>query len=363
MLAAMPLATTLSAAALLWVLRSPRGGLRWWAAGALLGLGVYSYTAYAGWLAIAAALLCCYAVLERDRTRRWGVGFAVLAVGFATAAWPMVQFAILDTDVFLHRYLVAGIPLGQPIDYWAERAWTALTLPIYHTGRDSGTGFGGYGAMGWALGPLAYIGFIICIRRWRSPPHLLLALAFAAGLGVLLPGIPDNGEYRRALLMVPFSFGMAGIAAVTVSRWAAPVFLSLPPAPRGKARMGVHPRGGGARRRGRGDWVYWADHKDIDIGGWRADMAALDAAHADDPGTIYWYSTSEQGLAKQLFLYPETRLVDRYGTLDRLDDGPVTYVLRREYAGLIDDLRELQPGGAVTEDEYGRFVIYRLPAR
>ena len=32
-------------------------------------------------------------------------------------------------------------------------------------------------------------------------------------------------------------------------------------------------------------------------------------------------------------------------------------------AALIDDLRELQPGGALTEDEHGRFVVYRLPAR
>ena len=82
MLAAMPLMTTLSATVLLWVLRSPLGALRWWLAGAVLGLGVYSYTAYVAWPAIVAALLCCYAVLERDRTRQYAAAGAVLAISF-----------------------------------------------------------------------------------------------------------------------------------------------------------------------------------------------------------------------------------------------------------------------------------------
>ena len=48
---------------------------------------------------------------------------------------------------------------------------------------------------------------------------------------------------------------------------------------------------------------------------------------------------------------------------DRLDDGPATYVLMHEFTVEIDELREQQPGGALTEDEHGRFVVYRLPAR
>ena len=48
---------------------------------------------------------------------------------------------------------------------------------------------------------------------------------------------------------------------------------------------------------------------------------------------------------------------------DRLDDGPVTYVLRGRFASMVEELREVQPGGALTEDEHGRFVVYRLPAR
>ena len=393
MLAAMPLVTTLSAAALLWALRSVRpgpvpdghrleNGKKWWLAGAVLGLGVYSYTAYAGWIAIVAALLCCYAVLERDRARLWAAGFALLAVGFATVAWPMAQFAILDTDVFFFRYLAAGADSEetQALGYWMERVWTALALPFYHPARDGGTGFGGYGAMGWMLGPLAYAGLVVCLSRWRSPPHLLLALAFVAGLGVLLLGRPDNGEYRRALLMVPFCFGLAGIAAVTLGRWTA-AFLSLPPA---RLLSLFPPSAGGRYRWGAGallaaallavavaenSWTYWADHRDIDARFTNADVAALDAAvHAVDPGTIYWYSRDPLHIPKHLFLYPEARLVYRlypvgHVRFDRLDDGPVTYVLKQDHIGQIDDLRELHPGGALAEDEHGRFVLYRLPAR
>ena len=390
MLAAMPLVTTLSATALLWALRSVRPGpvpnghrlenrKKWWLAGAALGLGVYSYTAYAGWIAIVAALLCCYAVLERDRARLWAAGFALLAVGFATVAWPMAQFAILDTEVFLNRYLVAGVDTEKTLGYWAGRAWTALALPFYHPAWDAGTGFGGYGAMGWALGPLAYAGFVICVGRWRSPPHLLLALAFAAGLGVLLLGKPDEGEYRRALLMVPFSFGLAGIAAVTLGRWTA-AFLSLPPA---RLLSLFPPSAGGRYRWGAGallasallavavaenSWTYWADHRDIDWDFEYGDVAALDAAHAADPGVIYWYSKNPAHIPKPLFLYPETRVDYRlyppgHVRFDRLDDGPATFVLMHEYMVELDSLRELHPGGALTDDEHGRFVVYRLSAR
>ena len=387
MLAAMPLVTTLSAAALLWALRSVRSGpvgpqaqgknsvrpghwKKWWMAGAALGLGVYSYTAYAGWIAVVAALLCCYALLERDRARQWAAGFALLAVGFATVAWPMAHFAILDTDVFLHRYLLAGVGPEKTLGYWAERVWTALALPFYHPAWDAGTGFGGYGAMGWALGPLAYAGLVVCLSRWRSPPHLLLALAFVAGLGVLLPGQPDQGEYRRALLMVPFSFGLAGIAAVTLGRWAAAF---LPPFPRLRGgRLGwaaILASALLAVAVAENSWAYWADHINIDSGAWTGDVAALDAAHAVDPGTIYWYSTIAHHIPKRIFLYPETRLVeltrevDAAARYERLDDGPATYVLKRSHLEELDALRELHPGGAITEDEHGRFVIYRLPPR
>ncbi len=379
MLAAMPLATTLSAAALLWALRSvrpgpvegsPSGNGKKWLAGAALGLGVYSYTAYAGWIAIVAALLCCYALLERDRARQWAAGFALLAVGFATVAWPMAQFAILDTDVFFHRYLIAGAGTDQTIEYWAGRAWTALAPTPPNPVPGSRAGFGGVGAMGWALGPLAYAGFAICLRRWRSPPHLLLAPAFVAGLCVVLLARPGDGEYRRALLMVPFSFGLAGIAAVTLGRWAS-AFLSPFPRLRG-GRLGWGFFLASALLAvavAENSRAYWADHRNIDYDFKVGEMAALDAAHAVDPGVIYWYASRYAGLAKQLFLYPETRFVERAlehadTRFNRLDDGPVTYILKTVASfGYLDELRGLQPGGATIEDEHGRFVLYRLPAR
>ena len=185
------------------------------------------------------------------------------------SAWPMAHFAILDTDVFLNRYLVAGVAVRK------KRSGTGPSgrgrrSPCRSTTRRGtrAPASADYGAMGWALGPLAYAGLAICLSRWRSPPHLLLALAFVAGLGVLLLGQPDNGEYRRALLMVPFSFGMAGIAAVTLGRWAAAF---LPPFPRlrvvAEGWDGCrYPRLGPPRRRGRGKLLglLGGPHRDID---------------------------------------------------------------------------------------------------
>ena len=115
-------------------------------------------------------------------------------------------------------------------------------------------------------------------------------------------------------------------------------------------------------------WAYWADHRDIDDDFNTGEVAALDAAHAVDPGAIYWYSQELCILPKQLFLYPESspgRPLDVGRCPVRPAGRRPGHVRPAARVGLpeLDELRELQPGGALTEDEHGRFVVYRLPAR
>ena len=69
-------------------------------------------------------------------------------------------------------------------------------------------------------------------------------------------------------------------------------------------------------------------------------------------------------------MYPDTPGIDRsieFGefSLERIDDGPVTYILLSSYAVEIDALRDMHPGGQAVE-EYGphgirRFSVYHLP--
>ena len=220
------------------------------------------------------------------------------------------------------------------------------------------------------LGLLAYAGLAVAVAKWRSPPHLFLALAFVFGLGVLLLGRENMGEFRRTFIMVPFVYGLAGLAVVTGGQWAIRSLGS-----RGKpiayaggaiillvaASLNLWTYFGGVVQEKHMDWVYASDL-----------VGVLDAAHEpNDPGRIYFYSGRwSYNYETRLFLYPDTPGVDRsreFGeySLDRLDEGPVTYALLSPYAGEINTLREKYPGGEAVE-EYGadggrRYSIYRLP--
>ena len=101
-------------------------------------------------------------------------------------------------------------------------------------------------------------------------------------------------------------------------------------------------------------------------------VEALDTAHEfEDPGRIYFYAARwRYDYEIRRFLYPDTPGVDRskeFGefSLEKTDDGPVTYVLLSPYAAEIDALRDILPGGKAVE-EYNpdggrRFSVYHLP--
>ena len=96
---------------------------------------------------------------------------------------------------------------------------------------------------------------------------------------------------------------------------------------------------------------------------------ALDAARSfDDPGTIYYYS-DRRGFRYETirFLYPDSRGIDRsreFGTFDleKLDTGPVTYLLEGQYMDEIDWIMKTYPGGELIVDDRPQplFVVYHL---
>ena len=379
MLIAMPLMTALAAAAILIALRSS-SRWAWLLAGVLLGLGVHSYNGYLMFLAIVAVLFGVVLVLGRDSLKPYAARIAVLAIGFVAAAFPLIHFAYSDPGSYAQRFLIASVhrepklqaaqTVGERFEYFAGRVWDAAILPLHHPDIDFVDGLGGRGAMDPILGLLAYAGFAIAVAKWRSPPHLLLALAFVFGLGVLLLGRENVGELRRSFIIVPFVYILAGVAVVAGGRLAA---RSL--GVRGKqlayaggavvlvaaASLNVWTYFGGVVREEHMGWVYASDLVD-----------ALDSAHElGDPGRVYFYSERwPYDYETRLFLYPDTPGTDRsreFGeySLDRLDEGPATYVLLPPYAEEIDALREKYPGGEAVE-EYGkdgvmRYGIYRLP--
>ena len=109
------------------------------------------------------------------------------------------------------------------------------------------------------------------------------------------------------------------------------------------------------------DWVFASDL-----------VAGLNAAHRfEDPGRIYFYAPRwGYNYETRRFLYPDTPGVDRsreFGefSLERLDPGPVTYLLLPPYAKEVEALKGLYPEGVAIEelnDRGGRlFSVFHLP--
>ena len=379
MLVSMPLMTTLSAAAILIAIRSSKRW-PWFIAGIIMGLGIYSYNGYVSFLAMVAVFFIFVLVLGRDRLKPYVIGMAILLVGFIVAAFPMLRFMWSESDFYFSHYRAVSIlqdpiftereAFGEKIEYLVGRTWDAATLPIQHTEVDGSDGMGGRGALDPILGLLAYIGLIIAVLRWRSPPHLFMVIIFVMGLSILILGAENWGDLRRTFIIMPFIYGLVGIAAITGGKW---VVQSVRPIgkPIVYAGMATVLVAGVFLN----TWIYFGRIVEEEHMDWiyASDLvAALDAAHEfDDPGRIYFYAGRwSYNYETRLFLYPNTPGIDRsreFGefSLERLHEGPVTYVLLPPYAEEIDALRRTHPGGEGIEERHedGRrlFSIYHLP--
>ena len=109
------------------------------------------------------------------------------------------------------------------------------------------------------------------------------------------------------------------------------------------------------------EWVFASDLVD-----------GLNAANSfDDPGRIYFYAGRWNYQYETVrFLYPDTPGIDRsmeWGefSLERIDSGPVTYLMLPPYAKEIETLKDTLPDGVAIEefsDDGSRtFSVYHLP--
>ena len=379
MVISMPLLTTLVAAALLISLRSARIW-PWAVAGALLGAGVYSYNGYLAFLPAVVVFLAIFLLLNRDRWRLLVQRFALLVGVALLVALPMVHLAFFERDFyFQHAHMTSVVrdpgwaeaqTAGEKIRFLGGRLRDGVIILWRHSEVDFSDAMGGRGAMNPVLAVLAYIGLIIAFARWRSPPHLLFALVVVFALAVVFLGGRNWGELRRTLMAVPFVYGLAAITVFEAVRQARRlndvVGLRLAVGVVGVLMVGVVSWNtwhyfGVMMRQDYTDWVFAADL-----------VAGLDAAHEfDEPGRIYFYTGRWSYRYETIrYLYPDTPGIDRsreHGeySLERIDSGPVTYLMLPPYADDIDTLKESLPGGEVVEvfsDGGSRvFSIYHLP--
>ena len=367
---------TVAATALLWAMRS-RWRWTWLLAGACLGLMPYTYFAYPFFIAAEAAVLATYMLLHKESLRAKLTSLALFAAGSLIVAWPVVSLILDSPDKYFVRMLGGSVGNYQEFseadgilgnaEFLAQRAWYALKFLFTNPRHDGVDGSGGKGALDFATAALAYLGLFVSIKKWRSPPHLFAALALFFALLALVVTEPASGAMRRTIVAIPWVFGLAGIGAVFIAgalrrhtaQWGTAVataaaaavlliggfwnlqyyFVELPQSPNFQHTFPQH---------------Y---------------LEALDAANAfDDPGTIYYYSGQRTFSYETIrFLYPENRGIDRsheFGAFDleKLDPGPVTYLLEGRYMQQIDTIMQMYPGGELIVDDSSQplYILYHL---
>ena len=379
-------ASTAAAAALLWAMKSydaGRPGERrrnmwsWFAAGVLLGLIPYTYFAFPTFLAATGAATVLFFVLQKESFKRRLLPLSLLVVGAAVSAAPVIQFALRSPDAYFgrmnqksvwdyHEYVnAAGV--AEKAGFLIERAWEAALLLLRNPRMDGVDGIGGVGALDVSIALLAYLGLIVAVRRWRSPPHFMAALVVLAALSGLVLTDPSAGSMRRSITAIPWVFGLAGVGAGEIIRF-------------GHRRMGDLGRAAAVSASILVLLVsivwnlsyYFIELPRTSTFRWTFPtyyFESLDAAHSfDDPGTIYYFSGQRRFQYETIrFLYPGSKGIDRsreFGIFDleKLDPGPVTYLLEGPYVEEIDKVMEMYPGGELIVDEGPEplYVVYHL---
>lgn len=364
---------TLTAASLLWAMRQRSRG-SWLAAGACLGLAPYTYFAFPSLFATVAVVLAAYFWLERASLQNKTILFAWFTVGAIIVASPVLRLAIESPSYYFGRILnVSGDGYQEILSaesgarILGKRVWEALTLFLKNPRHDGIDGTGGPGVLDLGTAILAYLGLATSIKKWRSPPHLFAVTALLFALLSVILTDPSSGIMRRSIIAIPWVFGLAGIGAAVIAG-SVHRLLGEPWRPFSVACLAIVLFMGGT-------WnlnYYFVDLPKSPTFRWTFAtkyFEALDAAHSfDDPGTIYYFSDHKSFEYETIrFLYPDSIGVDRsqeFGEFDleKLDPGPVTYLLEGPYMEEIDDIMEMYPGGELIVDEGSQplYIVYHL---
>ena len=375
-LVSLPFAAVLAAAALLWAMRS-QNRWSWLVAGAFMGLLPYTYLAFPAFVASAAVTLAVYLFLQRNQGKSLVMPLGLFALGTLIVASPFLYFLLDNWANYLERTTTASVirshefpQAGDFVDkaaFFAGSAWAAVTILIRELRADGVDGTGGAGPLDIGMALLAYVGLAVSIAKWRSPPYLLAAMVVLMAILTQIFSLPESGTLRRSIAAVPFVAGLAAIGAISLVGLAQRLY--------GRHGRIVAVGGLVLVLLASGAWnlrYYFAEltqSPTVKFTFAPDHIDGLAAAHSfEDPGTIYFYSGRWSFNYESVrFLYPNSHGIDRsreFGSfeLDKLHQGPVTYLLVGDYAMEIDRLQELHPGGeTIVDDEpQPRFIVYHL---
>ena len=187
-------AMVFAAAVALAIDRAERTGrARWWvAAGAMIGVSLYAYTACRV-LPLAVAAVAAFHVYHSDDRRRLARGYALLAVAALVASVPNLVFAVAHPAEFLSRGAYV-LPTDRSL-IARNLLWTVL-LPLHVPAPFAAISGPGHNFDGVACGLVAAVrpidlvtavaiarGLVLAFRRRREPlPAVLLAILLALRL-------------------------------------------------------------------------------------------------------------------------------------------------------------------------------------
>lgn len=375
-LVSLSLVAALAGAALLWAMRT-NSNWRWLAAGAVLGLIPYTYLAFPSFFVAVAGTLAIYLFLKRDRLRETLASLALYALGTLIVSTPFLLFLFDNWDVYLHRTSMASVfrsnqypqagDFAQKASFFSTRAWESLTLLARQLSSDGVDGTGGASPLDFGIAALAYLGLALSIRKWRSPPYLLAALVLILAMLAQVFALPESGTLRRSIAAVPFIVGLSAIGAIAIVGLV-------------QRRFGTYGRnialvGVALTLLASSVWnvrYYFAElaHSPTISFTFVPDhVDALAAAHSfESPGVIYFYSGRWSFNYESVrFLHPGSQGIDRsreFGAfeLEKIHEGPVTYLLVGAYTEELGRLKKLYPGGETIVDDapQPRFIVYHL---
>jgi len=205
------------------VKRRASGGWEWGAAGILLGLAAYTYTAARALPALIAGGLVYLALSHRAGLRRQAIQWLAVAVIAALVAAPLVSYLATHPQAEPRVEQVSG-PLDalRRGDLGPLRNYTlaAIGMFAFHGDPEWLYNLPGRPILDPATSLALLLGIVVALRRWRASRTAFVLIWLGGGLAPVLLSWPPASN-SHAILAQPAVFLLAGLGlegAATLAR-------------------------------------------------------------------------------------------------------------------------------------------------
>lgn len=374
--------------AALWALfrtRAQPSAWRFAGVGLLVGLGIYTYNAYALFVPVIGVpfLYDLAAAADAPARRRWRAWSTAAALTALWAVLPMLVYAATHEEYFWHHRDVSLFAsdrwrqaegLAEHVQLFAARAEEWVRGLLAGGRPDAGDALAEHGHP--LLDPLtagaAAAGLVMALRRWRRPEYgVLLAAVAVLPWGALLT--TDDGLYRRTFGLAPFLAALAALPLAALWEWARaarrPLRIAIPAA----ALLAM------TAAAARNVWAYFGplqESREVRyVYPYQLQAAFELVATLPADTVVYLYSERWAARFETIrWLAPAHQVVDRsreFRTdrdagapldLDADPARPAAFVLLGPYMDLVDALRARYPDATVREQLRGDELLGRVVA-